>query len=261
MKHYLCVATLSFTLLLTTSCTYNPFSTNNHLTGNVAGPVLGAGAGVITAKILTLPKPLVWLAGIGGAGLGYYVTTLQFTANGVTQSGGRVYTLGDYVTINIPANKLFEDNSSELLLSSDPILTSVVDLLNRYPDNNIIISGNTSGFSCAKFELRLSENRARQVATFLWAHGISNFGSNGMTTTRKLIYVGYGNYFPVANNITMKGFSANNRIQITSSPKRIPLNLDRRHKIFSNVGTLNGKAGCKTPCDSIDFNTVFPPNG
>ena len=222
-------------LPLLVSCTFNPFSSDNELTGNPGAAAIGGVAGVGTTAMLGASKPLIGLAGVGGASIGYYVTTLRFASGGVIQSGGNVYTIGDYATIEIPSDRLFDPNTAELLPEATPILDSAVAVLNRYPDHNIMISGNTSGFGNRRYEQRLSQKRAEKIAAYLWGHGISSykFQSND---TRRLIYVGYGNYFPIANNLKAQSVRANSRIQITAYPSKAQLELDKKHTVFGNIG-------------------------
>jgi len=222
-----------------TGCTFNPFQTNQQLTGNVAGAGIGAAAGAGTAALLGATKPAPLIAGglIGGI-VGYYVTTLQFDSAGVTQAGGQVFTLGDFATVDIPSDHIFEVNTDEFTETAGPILDSTVAVLNRYPNNNIIISANTSGFGTTQWERRLSENRARQISAYLWAHGISEFKSQSLQT-RKLTYVGYGNYFPIANNLHNDSIRQNSHIQISSYPSASELEMDKCVRRFNNIGALD----------------------
>lgn len=260
MRHHHCVSFFLASLLLLAGCTYNPFTENKHLTGSAAGAALGAGFGATAAAVFHVPKTMIALAGLGGAGLGYYVTTLRFASGGVMQAGGTVFTVGEYATINIPSDKLFDANTSDLLPEANPILASAIEVLKRYPDNNIMISGNTSGFGLSAYEKQLSEARARQVAAYLWANGINTFTKDGMTM-RKLVYTGYGDYFPIANNIHNSGIRANSRIQITAIPTKVQLSLDSRHKVFCNIGDSSDCCISKKTTACIDFNKVFPPEG
>ncbi|MCD6039886.1 MAG: yiaD 1 [Gammaproteobacteria bacterium] len=230
------ISLLSFSL---SACSYNPFNGSDHLTGSALGTGAGAIAGGSAAAVMgTSSKPMLGLAALAGASVGYYITSLRFDSAGIIQAGGQVYTLGDYATIEIPSDKLFDTNSSDLLPQADAILKSVVAILNRYDCNNIMISGNTSGFNSSRFEHRLSEDRARQVAGFLWAHGVSGLKAQSLDS-RKLTYVGYGNYFPVANNITNSGIRANSRIQITAYPTKDQLLIDKKQKTFNNIGDID----------------------
>lgn len=217
------------------ACSYNPFLTDNHITGNPAGAVVGAGVGAGGVALLGGSRPLITLAGLGGGMFGYYVTTLRYDSGGLIQSGGQVYIVGDFVGINIPADKLFEPNTANFLPQANLILDSAVVVLKRYPKNSIFISGNTSGFSRPRWELKLSEKRAQKVAAYFWKAGINQFQDPG-NTMRDLNYVGYGNYVRIANTLTNKGIRQNNRIQITSFPSNCNLELGKKDIAMRNFG-------------------------
>jgi len=228
-RHSFAISIL-LTLALLAGCSLNPFSPNNNLTGTATGTLIGAGAGAGAAALVHASSAEIFLAGLTGGALGYYVTSLPFVGGGVTHVGGKVYTLGDYATIEIPADALFDVNSSDFLPEAPIILDSAIAVLNRYPKNNIMISGNTAGFYGTRLDKKMSEERARQVAAYLWAHGISNdnFGNPNQNiagrelppryTNRELTYVGYGSHFPISNTITPEGIRQNSRIQINSYP-------------------------------------------
>lgn len=228
-----------FLALNLAACSYTPFGNDNHLTGSPVGTAIGAGIGGGIGYVAggnSVGYGL--LGGLLGGSVGYYVTTLRFDSGGVIQSGGVVYTLGDYVGIEVPTDKLFDANSDEFLYEADPILDSIVAVLNRYPNNNVLISGNTSGFGTRKWELKLSEARARQVASYLWAHGITPFKSQSIDM-RKLSYVGYGNFFPISNNIKAHSIRENSRIQITSYPCNVDICRNKKCSVFRNIGAAD----------------------
>ncbi|RDI44595.1 OmpA family protein [Aquicella lusitana] len=251
MKREANVLRLVLMLFFLSGCSYNPFISNNHTTGSPVGAAAGAGVGAGSIAVLGGSKTLMTVGGLGGGALGYYMTTLRYDAGGVIQSGGQVYKVGDFVGINIPSDKLFEPNSAEFLPQAGPILDSAATVLQRYPNNNIIISGNTSGFSRPRWERRLSEARARKVASYLWNAGINNF-KGAETDLRTLNYVGYGNYFPIANTYTNDSIRKNSRIQITSFPTYCDLHLDRRHLAMRNMGALDDTEARETMDDCIE---------
>lgn len=240
LKDMRLISSLLCTLLLT-SCSFNPFSGNNHTTGSAVGAGAGAAAGAGTVALLGGSKPLMVLGGIGGGMLGYYVTTLRFDAGGVMHSGGQVYQVGQNIGIYIPTDNLFEPNTADFLPQAPAILDSAAAILQRMPSNNIIISGNTSGFGRARWERKLSERRAQKVAAYLWDAGINQFQDPGIDT-RKLNYVGYGDYFPLSSDQTNDGIRTNSRIQITSYPSKNDLHLDKRHVAMRNVGSTDDSA-------------------
>lgn len=244
-------------MLLMTACSYNPFRTNNEMTGNLWGAGIGAAAGVGTAAIVGNSSSFWYgVAGLTGASIGYYVTSLRFASAGIIQSGGQVFTLGDYVTIEVPTDELFDSNTADLLPNAEPIMKSVVSVINRYPNNNILVSGNTSGFGSSRFEHKLSEDRARTISSYLWANGVSNLQFQEVTKTRKLNYVGYGNYFPIANHIKTEGIRANSRIQITVYPTKEQLQIDKKMKNFNNIGAVDDAGTTFTKPEYVD--NAFP---
>jgi len=225
----------SLAALLLASCSYNPFTTHNHLTGNAAGPIVGGVAGGATAGILGASKTVIGLSAVAGAAVGYYFTTRDFASGGVKALGGNVNVQGQYVTIDLPSDYVFDSNSDELLPDAEPALRSAINVLSYFPDDNIIVSGNTSGFGTSKREQELSERRARVISEFLWKNGVNDFQGNGITS-RKLSYVGYGSYFPIANDIRLTGIRQNSRIQITGYPTSASLKMSGREKFFANIG-------------------------
>lgn len=227
------IITLAVTLCLT-SCSFNPFVSNNHTTGSPAGAVVGGAAGAGGVALVTSSKPLIFLGGLGGGMLGYYLTTLRHDAGGIINDRGQVYQIGDMIGIYIPTDNLFESNTADFLPQAAPTLDSASAVLQRFPDNNIIISGNTSGFGAPRWEQRLSEKRAQKVAAYLWRDGINQF--KGVPGMRKLTYVGYGDFFPISNHYRNKSIRQNSRIQIISYPSLCDLKLDKRHAVMRNMG-------------------------
>ena len=241
------IGLLALTISCLTGCSFNPFISNNHTTGSPTGTVVGAGVGAGGIALLGGSKTLMLLGGLGGGAIGYYVTTLRYDAGGVYQAGGQVYKIGDYVGIYIPTDMLFEPNTADFLPQATPILDSTAAVLARYPNNNILISGNTSGFARPRWELRLSERRAQRVAAYLWNAGINQF-KDPNNDLRRLTYVGYGDYFPIAHHYTNPSIRDNSRIQITSYPSSCDLHLDPRHATFQNyapLDDLNEESACE----------------
>lgn len=245
---FLAYASLIFSLA---GCSYNPFIRNNQTTGDPAAAVVGAGIGAGGIGLLGGSKPLILLGGLGGSAIGYYSSTLRYDAGGVLAAGGQVYKIGDYVGVEIPTAKLFEPNSSDLLPTAKPILTSVAIILQRYPTNHILVSGNSSGFYHGRWEQKLSEARAKKIAAFLWNAGINELNAIP-NQPRKLNFVGYGNYFPIAQSITHKGIRQNSRIQITSYPNEKTLHKDPEATALNNIGARENDNSATTSPSTLD---------
>jgi outer membrane protein OmpA-like peptidoglycan-associated protein len=254
-QFHLCKLSIYLLLLTLTACSYNPLSTTNHLTGDPVVTAAGGIAGFGTAAAFGAKSPIVLgLAGLGGASIGYYMSTIRYDAAGIYHAGGQVFAVGDYVTIEIPTNRIFDDNTNDLLPEGDAALRSAAKVLNRLCCQSILVSGNSSGFGTAKWERKITQDRARVVSAFLWAQGVNNFKKIS-NDTRTLTYVGYGNYFPIANNIRAKGIQSNSRIQITAYPTRDQLLIDRKKRTFGNMGEnfAENDANLATPNDPSTY--------
>jgi outer membrane protein OmpA-like peptidoglycan-associated protein/opacity protein-like surface antigen len=101
-------------------------------------------------------------------------------------------------------NVQFETSLSVLKTASKPVLDQVADILNRYPDYNIKISGYTDNRGNAAANQTLSENRAATCANYLISKGIDR---------KRIEYHGYGQTNPVASNDTAEGRSQNRRVE------------------------------------------------
>ena len=183
-------------------------------------------------------RSLLALAGVSGGAIGYYVTTLRYDAGKIIQAGGQAYKVGNFIGIYLPSDKLFDPNTADLLPQAETLLQSAATILKRYPNNNILVSGNTSGFARTPWERRLAEKRAQQVAAALWNAGISQFKDQSLSK-RQLTYVGYGDFFPVAGDYTNKSIRQNSRIQITSYPSTRELGIAPDQRTLENVGAMN----------------------
>jgi len=109
---------------------------------------------------------------------------------------GVVVTLGDV---------LFETGQSELRREAQTSLVEVVDLLQSQPDNKIRIEGHTDSTGDAEVNLKLSEQRARNVLDALVSLGVD--GS-------RITAAGMGEDFPIASNETEDGRKRNRRVDV-----------------------------------------------
>jgi outer membrane protein OmpA-like peptidoglycan-associated protein len=216
-----------------------PISENDTMPkqNSVVGAFVGGAAGAGVTAALHAPPAMIGVAGVAGATLGYYLTTQRFAAGGIIKAHGKVYAIGDYLIIDVPTDNLFDTNTADFYDNTDTELQSIVNILKRVPNHNIIISGNTSGFGSVEFQNKLSQQRASKVASYLWLNGI-----NDITRSRTLIYTGYGNNYPIATDLRLSGLRANSRIQIIAYPCNEVLHWDKIQQSnshftqFKNIG-------------------------
>lgn len=205
-------------------------------TGAIAGAGVGAGLGTLTGS----HTASIVVGSLVGGSIGYYFASERAAAANILKAGGAVYSIGERVTIAVPTYKLFETNTDRFLPRAEPVLDSIAAILKRYPDDDVIISGNTNGFGLSHTQKVLSLNQAKQIAGFLWAQGINSFAEDisHEQEGRHLSYVGYADRFPIANDITATGIEANYRIQITAYPSKDRLKRNLKH-VSSNIASMD----------------------
>lgn len=118
------------------------------------------------------------------------------------------FTVGDNITIIIPADYLFEAGTDHFIEQSEPLLKEIIRLLKKYPDKNILVTAHTAGISTPDAEKKLSAQQVAQIIAYFSRHGIEDID-------RQLIYAALGDTQPIADPRFAKGVAANRRIQIT----------------------------------------------
>jgi len=98
----------------------------------------------------------------------------------------------------------FETGSSVLKSSSLNVLDQIVDILNRYSDHQLKISGHTDNIGDERNNLKLSEKRAKACLDYIRSQGISDL---------RLSFYGYGKTRPLADNYNSEGRSINRRVE------------------------------------------------
>jgi outer membrane protein OmpA-like peptidoglycan-associated protein len=97
---------------------------------------------------------------------------------------------------------------SDIMLPGEHIkIDRIAEILRRYPDRDIMVSGHTALAGTAEGRMRLSVERARAVADYLLADGVRS--------ADRIIIRGYGAERPVADNNTEEGRRRNRRVEIT----------------------------------------------
>ncbi|HUX51177.1 MAG TPA: OmpA family protein [Spirochaetia bacterium] len=110
------------------------------------------------------------------------------------------------VTISIQ-NIQFMPDSSELVDSEKQKLRHIGDILKKYPERDLLITGYTALAGTEEGRQKLSEERAAAVGQYLL--------SLGVRTRDHMIFRGMGARDPVAHNSTEAGRMKNRRVEIT----------------------------------------------
>ncbi|HMQ47948.1 MAG TPA: OmpA family protein [Saprospiraceae bacterium] len=98
----------------------------------------------------------------------------------------------------------FETGKATLRPESYDILNQVAEIMNRYPDYHLTISGHTDSVGDSASNQTLSENRAKTCFEYLTSKGIS---------ANRMSHAGYGESRPIANNKYKSGRDQNRRVE------------------------------------------------
>jgi|YNPMSStandDraft_1061717.scaffolds.fasta_scaffold04746_5 outer membrane protein OmpA-like peptidoglycan-associated protein len=104
-------------------------------------------------------------------------------------------------------NIQFLPDSAVLVSEEKEKLKRIAEILKKYPERDILITGHTALAGTAEGRKRLSEERAQAVGEFLLSLGVRN--------REQIITRGMGAEVPLADNATEEGRRKNRRVEIT----------------------------------------------
>lgn len=168
--------------------------------GGVAGAVVGKQAGN------TLMGAIIGAA-VGGAAGAYIGNYMDKQAQEIQEDieGAKVERIGEGIKITFDSGILFDVNKATLKPVAMNNLNRLAEILNKYPDTNILIEGHTDATGSEEYNMELSEKRAKSVANYL--------ASLKVDPTRFTI-MGYGETQPIADNETVEGRAQNRRVDL-----------------------------------------------
>jgi general secretion pathway protein A len=105
----------------------------------------------------------------------------------------------------------FTQNSVEIPLYANDLLTSAAALMKSHPNTAAVIEGHTDSVGDPGYNKLVSENRAAAVRNFLVGQGIS---------LSRLSVAGFGSEKPIETNETPEGRSKNRRVMIRLIPAK-----------------------------------------
>lgn len=109
--------------------------------------------------------------------------------------------IGERVRLN---NIFFDYDKSTLKIESYPELKRLIDLFKEYPNLKIEVSGHTDNIGNQDYNIKLSNDRANSVMSYLLGQGIPK---------TKISAIGFGKSQPVADNSTEQGRALNRRVE------------------------------------------------
>jgi outer membrane protein OmpA-like peptidoglycan-associated protein len=196
---------LSATLLVAASagCSWN----------NAAkGGAIGAGAGGTAGAVIGHQSGNTAVGAIIGAAVGG--ATGAIIGNEMDKraaeiradlEGARIERIGEGIKITFDSGLLFDFDKSDLRPQAQTNIASLAKILNKYPDTDIVVEGDTDNTGTEDYNVGLSDRRAQSVASYLM--GLDVNGS-------RISQIGLGESNPVASNATEAGRQLNRRVEV-----------------------------------------------
>lgn len=132
----------------------------------------------------------------------------------------------------------FETNTTKLKPDAIPELKEITTLLLEYPTTQIIVEGHTDGKGTAKYNQRLSEQRAETVRSWIIEQGVGK---------SRILTKGYGFREPIASNASEEGRSQNRRVEINCHQCEIPETKPSPQRTQINPETTAPSANSNVP--------------
>ena len=185
--------------------------------GAVGGAILGGVLGNNIGKGGNGALGAVLGGVIGGAAGGVIGNKMDKQAREIDNAlpGADVVRVGEGIKLVLGENAVrFDFNKSTLTAQAKANLDKLVKVFTEYPDTNIVIYGYTDSSGADDYDLKLSQQRAEAVKSYLSKKGVS---SARFTTT------GMGEADPIESNETDAGRSKNRRVEfaITANDKMV----------------------------------------
>lgn len=200
-------------------CAQNPDGTYSN-GRTVMGSAIGATAGALGGYFSSgnrddRRKNALIGAGIGalaGGVVGNYMDKQEAAMRQSLQGTGvDVQRQGDNLLLTMPNQVTFGFDQSAIQSAFYPTLNNVAQVLNQYPSTMIDVVGHTDSVGTEAYNLKLSQDRAQAVSSYLIGKGV---------LSSRLVVRGVGEAFPIASNDTETGRAQNRRVEILIAPLR-----------------------------------------
>jgi len=141
-----------------------------------------------------------------GAGIGAYMDAQEAELREQLQGTGvQVRRNGDQLDLIMPGNITFNTNEYSIRPDFFPVLDSVSQILYKYVDTRLMVTGHTDSTGARDYNYGLSDRRASSVANYMATRGVDQ---------NRLITQGMGPDRPVTSNDSESGRSMNRRVEL-----------------------------------------------
>ena len=210
---------LSAVLVATTACTTDPYTGQQRVSRTAIGAAVGALGGYLLGDVVggrSDRTERILGAGIGavaGGAVGAYMDRQERDLRRQTAGTGvDVIRQGDDLLLRMPSGITFDYDRSDIKPQFRATLDEVAQTLNAYNQTFIDVLGHTDSTGSHDYNQGLSERRARSVADYLSARGVS---------PARMATRGYGETAPLYQpDDTEVKRPANRRVEIKIVPVR-----------------------------------------
>jgi len=226
MKFKLRIAGLALVLPLLFALTFVSCKTSKTLHGGAVGVETSEVASVIIETQSEIAETGVILnAAIGGAAGAAIENYMDKQAREMEENvaGVKIERVGEGIKITFDSGTLFGFGSSELSSKAQVNVSKMAKILNKYEDTEIIIEGHTDNNGSDLYNLKLSEERANEIARLLRILSVD---------ISRISPAGYGEEKPVSDNETETGRSLNRRVEVA-------IYANEKLKIAAQKGSLS----------------------
>jgi outer membrane protein OmpA-like peptidoglycan-associated protein len=198
--------------------TLDPYTQEKRTSKTTKGAAIGAISGAVVGLLTgddsrERRKRALIGAGAGalaGGAVGNYMDRQEAKLRAQLQGTGVSVTRnGDNITLNMPGNITFQTDSADLRADFFDVLNSVSLVLKEYDKTLVEVAGHTDSTGSDQYNQTLSERRANSVAQYLQTRGINQ---------QRVLTVGGGENYPVADNETPEGRQLNRRVELSLEP-------------------------------------------
>lgn len=193
-------------LLLTASLMGACGSVSKKTSGTAAGAAAGAAVGQLIGKNTEGTLIGAGVGALAGLGWGAYKDAQYKEFTKALQNTNVSILNGEKeLVLRLPAESSFNSGSAILNSGFYGPLTTICNILNKYPETNVRIAGYTDSTGSVELNNNLSYQRAQNVGNYLASQGVD---------PSRITTVGYGSKNPIGSNSTPEGKALNRRVEI-----------------------------------------------
>lgn len=183
-------------------------SLSNKQKGAAVGAAAGAAVGgVIGNNTGSTARGAIIGAVVGGAAGAIIGHQMDQQAKELTLNipGATVERVGEGIQVTFASGLLYDFDSDAVRMDAAQNLQNLAVSLNKYPNTDLLIVGNTDALGSTEYNQDLSTRRANSASRYLNGQGVG---------TERLHTSGKGEMEPLASNGTEAGRQKNRRIEV-----------------------------------------------